>query len=256
MTMPRVVAREVLDHLAAADPAAQRSRRDLRRVHRAMGTRSIVASGWQSLWPSRRVTGPLKILEIGAGDGTLLLAVARTLAPAWPDVHLTLLDHQDIVSPATRAAYAELGWTTSVDVADVLDWAADRSAASATTSSAASAPRPCAPSWDLITTTLFLHHFDGPQLDALLVAIASRSHRFFACEPRRAWPALAGSHLVGAIGANEVTRTDAVSSVRAGFRARELSERWPGTGRAWHAQEYAAGLFSHCFGARRSEAEA
>jgi len=256
MTMPRFVAREVLDHLAAGDPAAQRSRRDLRRVHRAMGTRAIVARGWQALWPSRRVTGPLKILEIGAGDGSLLLGVARRLAPAWPAVQLTLLDRQDIVSPATRAAYAELGWTTRVEVADALDWAATGVPAADASSAAASAPTPGAPSWDLITTTLFLHHLDGAQLDALLAAIASRSHRFFACEPRRAWLALAGSHLVGAIGANAVTREDAVSSVRAGFRARELSARWPGTGRAWHAEEYAAGLFSHCFGARRSEAEA
>lgn len=249
MTLRRVVAPEVLDHLAAADPAARRSRRDLRRVHRAMGTCAIVARGWQALWPSRRVTGPLQILEIGAGDGTLLLGVARRLAPAWPAVQLTLLDRQDIVSAATQAAYAELGWTTRVEVTDVLDWVA-RGAAAAPGSAAG------APTWDLITTTLFLHHFEGAQLDALLAAMASRSHRFFACEPRRAWPALAGSHLVGAIGANAVTRADAVSSVRAGFRGRELSQRWPGTDRAWHADEYAAGLFSHCFGARRREAAA
>ena len=245
MTLPRVVAPEVLDHLAAADPAARRSRRDLRRVHRAMGTCAIVARGWQALWPSRRVTGPLQILEIGAGDGTLLLGVARRLAPAWPAVQLTLLDRQDIVSAATRAAYAELGWTTRVEVADVLDWAAAAAAAAAG-----------APPGGRITTTRLLHPFEGAQLDAVLAASASCSHRFFACEPRRAWPALAGSHLVGAIGANAVTRADAVASVRAGFRARELSQRWPDAGRAWHADEYAAGLFSHCFGARRREATA
>lgn len=250
MTPARVVGRETLDHLAPGDPAAQRSRRDLGRVHRAMGTRSIVARGWRALWPTQCVTGPLKVLELGAGDGSLLLAVARTLAPAWPAVTLTLLDRQDIVSPATLASFAGLGWTARVEVADALDWAA----AAGTTSGTVSTAAPDSPAWDLITTTLFLHHFEGAQLDALLAAIALRSRRFFACEPRRAWLALAGSHLVGAIGANAVTRVDAVLSVQAGFRGRELTERWPGTGTAWHVDEHAAGPFSHCFSARHAEA--
>ncbi|MBK9574655.1 MAG: hypothetical protein IPO43_19015 [Rhodoferax sp.] len=51
--------------------------------------------------------------------------------------------------------------------------------------------------WDLIVTNLFLHHFEGSRLTALLAAIAARGERFFACEPRRARVALAGSHLVG-----------------------------------------------------------
>ena len=242
MTMPRIVAAETLDHLAADDPRAERSRRDLRRVHRAMGTRGIVSRGWQALWPAQHATGRLKILEIGAGDGTLLLAVARALAPTWPRVELTLLDRQHIVSRPTLAGYAELGWHAKVKVADVLDWAAPADAALA----------PAAPPWDLITTTLFLHHFEGAQLGLLLNAVASRAGRFFACEPRRAWPALVGSHLVGVIGANAVTREDAVLSVRAGFRVREITALWPGSGAAWKSREYGAGLFSHCFSARRT----
>lgn len=253
MTLPRVVARETLDHLAPADPAALRSRRDLARIHRVMATRSVVTRGWQGLLPTPRVyaplnaalhaglDAPLKVLEIGAGDGTLLLGVAQRLAPAWPRVQLTLLDRQPVVSPATLAAYAGFGWSATVQVVDVLDWAAAEA-----TSAATSAKAP----WDLITTSLFLHHFEGAQLDAVLAAVAARTLRFFACEPRRAWLALAGSHLVGALGANAVTRADAVLSVHAGFRAHDISARWPGTG-TWQCQEYAAGLFSHCFSARR-----
>lgn len=244
MTRPRIVAAETLDHLPADDPAAQRSRRDLLRLHRAMGTRSILARGWQGVVSKQRATTALRILDIGAGDGRLLLGVARALAPTWPKVQLTLLDRLDIVGPATLAGYAELGWTAQVEVADVLDWAAQ---------SADAAPNASAPRWDLITTTLFLHHFDAPQLELLLAGVASSAHRFFACEPQRAWLALAGSHLVGAIGANAVTREDAVLSVRAGFRARELTALWP-AGAAWQIREYLAGLFSHCFSAHRTGA--
>ena len=241
MTIPRVVGTETLDHLAADDPVARRSRRDLVRVHRAMATRSIVIRGWQALVSPERARAPLKILEIGAGDGTLLLGVARSLAPAWPQVQLTLLDRQDIVSAETLASFSDHGWSAKVEVADALEWAAQAAGV--------------APRWDLITTTLVLHHVEGRQLDSLLAGVASSANRFFACEPRRAWLALAGSHLVGAIGANAVTREDAVLSVHAGFRASEITARWPRGDMDWQCGEFAAGLFSHCFSARRRGAD-
>ena len=106
----------------------------------------------------------------------------------------------------------------------------------------------------MITTSLFLHHFEGAELDLLLAAVAARCDRFHACEPGRSWLALAGSHLVGAIGANAVTRADAVLSVQAGFRHDEISARWPRAGVDWQLRESAAGLFSHCFSAHRSGA--
>ncbi len=240
--MLRHVAAEALDHLAPDDPAAMRSRRDLARVHGAMGTRSIVARAWRELVVAQRGGLPLRILEIGAGDGSLLLGVARALAPHWPPVQLTLLDRQDIVSRATLAGYAALGWTARVHVADVLAWAASPDGDAST-----SAP----PRWDLITTTLFLHHFEGRSLDRLLAAVAARTDRFFACEPKRSWLPLAGSHLVGAIGANAVTREDAVLSVHAGFRDQEITALWPQAGGAWRTREFGAGLFSHCFSAQR-----
>ncbi len=247
--MPRVVADETLDQLAPDDPAAQRSRRDLVRVHHAMGTRSIMATGWRALLPPPgQATRPLKILELGAGDGTLLLGLARALSPTWPSVQLTLLDRQQIVSPDTIAPYAALGWKVQVQVSDVLEWA---------TPGGDSTPGPTTPSrWDLISTTLFLHHFEGMALTRLLAAVESRTERFFACEPSRGWLALAGSHLIGAIGANAVTREDAVLSVHAGFRADEITGQWPGRANAWQLREYGAGLFSHCFSARRASAAA
>lgn len=244
--MPRVVSAETLDHLAPDDPVARRSRRDLVRVHRVMGTRAIVSRAWRALVSAPSAGAPLRILELGAGDGSLLLGVARSLAPHWPKVQLSLMDRQDIVAPATLAGFAEVGWSVQVEVADILAWAARPDEAALEEPSAR---------WDLITTALFLHHFKRHQLDLLLAAVASRSDRFFACEPSRSWLALAGSHLVGAIGANAVTREDAVLSVHAGFRGREISARWPQANPAWQLREAAAGLFSHCFSAQRAAAE-
>jgi hypothetical protein len=246
MTMPRRVGVEILDGLEPTDPAAERSRRDLRRVHRAMGTRSILLRALRQLTPPGPDAASIRVLELGAGDGTLMLSVARTMAPRWPPVELTLLDRQAMVAGETIAGFAGLGWTTDVDVVDALDWAG---------SSRGNRPRGKQMGrWDLIIANLFLHHFEGAQLQALLGAVAAGSDRFVACEPRRDWVALAGSHLVGAIGAGEVTRTDAVLSVHAGFRGNELSAEWAANGVDWRVQEYRAGPFSHCFCAEQAEA--
>ena len=227
MIAPRIVAAETLDYLAHDDPAALRSRRDLVRVHRAMGTRSIMSSGWKELISTDRSNAPLRILEIGAGDGTLLLGVARTLSRHWPPVQLTLLDRLDIVSPATLAAYEELGWSVRVELIDVLDWAGQDQC---------SLPSKAFRKWDLITTTLFLHHFESMQLSRVLTKVAACADRFFACEPKRSWLALL--------------------SVRAGFRAAEISAHWPQSiDDQWQLREFNAGLFSHCFSAHRAGAD-
>lgn len=247
MNMPRVVARETLDHLAEDDPDAQRSRRDLQRVHLAMGTRGILLRALAGSNVRHTGTGVLRLLELGAGDGSLMLGVARQWKAQgkaqWPSVEITLLDRQRLVTPATLAAFAQVGWTATVQVVDVLDWALD----------ALSQPeRGITARWDAIVANLFIHHFEESQLAALLAAIEARSNCFFACEPRRARLALAGSHLIGAIGANSVTREDAVLSVHAGFRGMEISALWPGQLEQWRLKEYSAGLFSHCFIAERA----
>ncbi len=244
MTLPRTVAAETLDGLAEDDPRAMRSRRDLRRVHRAMGTRAIVARALRELVGDRRDrAAPLRLLELGAGDGTLMLGVARALAPHWPAVELTLLDRQALVERTTVERYAALGWRAHACVADALDWA----------TAPADGEDDDTARWDLVVANLFLHHFEAAPLCALLGAVAARSDRFFACEPRRARLALVGSHLIGALGANAVTREDAVLSVHAGFAGHELSALWPcGPQDGWQLSEYPAGLFSHCFSARRT----
>ena len=237
--LTRVVSREVLDDLPQDNPLAVQSRRDLQRVHAVMRTRSILVQALKRMPGLRQINAPLRILELGAGDGSLMLGVAQALKPQWARVHLTLLDAQALVTPNTVARYAKAGWTAVSCVQDVFEWANPPSRAIRNAKPAAH--------WDLIVANLFLHHFEEPRLTHLLRAIADRSNRFLACEPRRAWLPLLGSHLIGALGTNAVTREDAVLSVHAGFRNQDLTALWPDVGDKWVVQEYAAGLFSHCF---------
>jgi 2-polyprenyl-3-methyl-5-hydroxy-6-metoxy-1,4-benzoquinol methylase len=241
--MPRIVTAEMLDGLAADDPDAMHSRIDLQRVHRAMGTRRILLRALRAMTARHSKAMPLRVLEIGAGDGSLMLGVAQALTPNWSGVELTLLDRQALIDPTTIQRYGDLGWAVIEKVGDVLDWAADHTGQH---KQAAVAP------WDLIVANLFLHHFEGGQLALILAAVASKTRLFFACEPRRSWLALAASHMVGTMGANHVTREDAVLSVHAGFNGDELTTLWPHQGGPWQLQEYSAGLFSHCFRAERA----
>ena len=211
-----------------------------------MGTRTILLRALRQLRPPGPDAATFRVLELGAGDGTVMLGVARAMAPLWPPVELTLLDRQALVDGATIAGFAGLGWCAGVDVVDALDWADASSGHQPGDNGAAR--------WDLIIANLFLHHFEGAQLSALLGAVAAVTDRFVACEPRRDWIALGGSHLVRAIGAGDVTRTDAVLSVHAGFRGNELTAQWAAEGADWRIQEYRAGPFSHCFCAEQAEA--
>ena len=100
---------------------------------------------------------------------------------------------------------------------------------------------------DIITANLFLHHMDDAALARLLFLVAARGKGFVACEPRRSQFALLGAHLVGVLGANDVTRHDAVASVRAGFRGADLSALWPRDGRT--LKERPVFPFTHVFAA-------
>lgn len=231
--LTRVVEPEILDVLPEHDPRARRSRRDLRRLNVIMASRRHVL---RALAITQLVDGPQEILELGAGDGTFMLRLARALGPRWPASYVTLLDRLDLVDAVTLAEVRDSGWQVDTTHVEVADWVAQPP------------PHP----WHLIVANLFLHHFDEPELRELLRAIAQRTDCFVVCEPRRGRGPLLASHLVGLIGCNDVTRADAVASVRAGFRADELSRLWPLDAGRWHLREYAAGGFSHCFVAERA----
>lgn len=234
----RLLVPELLDELPADDPRARRSRRDLKRINGWMMQSSIMARLLQFYGP----IPPSTILELGCGDGTFMLRVARKLAQHWSGVTVCLLDRQNLVTDETRDGFAALGWKTKIQTADVFD---------ALQESGSEKP-------DIIAVNLFLHHFDATALRSLLAMASGQTSFLAACEPRRSGFALAASRMTFAIGANDVTRHDAVVSVRAGFRGKELSDLWPSdanANEAWVLEEASSGLFTHIFAARRVEEE-
>jgi Methyltransferase domain len=228
MTFPRSLETELLDVLPADDPAAVQSRRDLRLLNAVMLHPAIMARRMR-----RHAVGtPRRIIELGAGDGCLMLRLSRRLARHWSRVAIVLVDRQDIVASRTRQAIASLGWRETSVRQDVFAYLA--------------AAEPA----DIIIANLFLHHFRPPQISEIFVQCAKLAPVFIALEPRRATLPLFGSRLIWLLGCNRVSRHDAVTSVRAGFRDRELSALWPDQ-RAWRLNEGSAGLWTHCFAAQQ-----
>lgn len=199
---------ELLDGLPFDDPRAVRSRGDLRRINvvmRQAGIADDLLARCNDLPRDR----PLRLLELGCGDGHGMLRIARRLVRRHPGAEITLLDRLPTVPDGTLAAFEALGWTVRVVVADVFDWLAGTDGR-----------------FDVAVANLFLHHFDDRDLARLMRAVAARARFLVATEPLRTGPSLLASRLVGAIGANDVSRHDAPASVRAGFRGRELGALW------------------------------
>ncbi len=222
--MQRVIEPEILDELPAEDPRAIHSRADLRRVNWFMNNPGTVAQ------VMRGMPVPKRILDLGAGDGSFALRVAQLCR--WRAVEFILLDRTASLSKSDEERFRRL---------DCHATSLQREALAGLHESGAV---------DVIWANLFLHHFKHGQLKHLLTAAAQHCALFVACEPQRSSFGLLGSRLLGLLGCNAVTRHDAITSVRAGFRDNEITLHWP-IQEGWSIQERPAGLFSHLFVARR-----
>ena len=182
--------------------------------------------------------GPLRMLEIGSGDGSFMLSVARQLARS-DGVELVLVDKAELVTEHRGEEFLALGWRVEAIAADIFEWFT----------------RPNAGPFDLICTNLFLHHFADPDLKRIFIALASRAPLFVATEPQRNLAALWSASLLPFIGANSITRHDASASVRAGFKGAELAALWPNADQ-YCLEEHSIGPFTHIFVAEKTAREA
>ena len=183
---PRVVLPEILDQLPAGHPDAQASRRDLRRINGWMGNYRWIASRLE-----RAADRPLRVLELGAGDGPVLQAIRADRRGRWK---WTGLDR------APRPAHWPEEW----------EWIRG---------DVFSEPWPEA---DAIVANLFLHHFDADRLRELFAKTPSSALRWVICEPARRARHLGQLFFLRCFGMNAVTWHDGRVSIAAGFVNEEL----------------------------------
>ena len=179
------------------------------------------------------VDAPRRIIELGAGDGSLMLRLSRRLARHWSGRrHYPRRPTRHCDSMRRERRLQSLGWRENQVTQDVFEYLAIAEPA------------------DIIITNLFLHHFRPPQISEIFTQCAKLAPVLIALEPRRATLPLLGSRLIWLLGCNHVSRHDAVASVRAGFRDSELSALWPNR-QGWNFDEGSVGLWTHCFVARK-----
>lgn len=229
--MERVVEPELLDELSPKDGAALRSRRDIRRLNGLMGHPRIAAS---AISETLRGCTKRRIVELGAGDGHLMLSVAERMRETGPGVEATLVDRLDVLDPGVRERFDGLGWRIRTETADATEWL-----------------RAAAPdSAEVVMANLFFHHFQPDALTEMLRLAARTARMVIALEPRRGrLPRFCGRFLWVA-GCGPVTRNDGYVSICAGFAGRELTALWPDAAN-WELTERSSGLFTHLFVARR-----
>src|SRR5262245_31852589 len=156
MRFERRVEPEWLDELPADRPEAVHSRRDLRRLNAWMGTVGTMARMLEVFGGPDRVR---HVIELGAGDGTFLLALARRLPRQWRGTTAVLVDRLMVVSRMTRAILSQAGWKVEIVTADVF----------------AGLARIPKQDGTVVLANLFLHHLETEPLRELLAQVAARS---------------------------------------------------------------------------------
>lgn len=191
--MNRIVEPEILDELMPDDPAALRSRKDLRMINSLMGGQRWIVRQLRNLGKVRR------IVELGAGDGEL----SQQLKACFPDSEVVSVDL--ISKPSTVPE--EVIWHEG----NVLDYGGfDQDT--------------------IVVANLFIHHLQEHELKLLGEQLADVRAVILA-EPHRVKSALFMGRLIFPI-INHVTRHDMMTSIRAGFIQGELGPVL-GTGFQW-----------------------
>ena len=203
--MNRVVEPEILDELAAGDPAAVRSRRDLRMINGLMGNFRWMRKTLKR-FPRER------LVELGAGDGVFLASLGGR-------------DEERVgVDLARRPEGIGEGvdWVEG-DVLEVLEGVLQGG--------------------EVVIANLFLHHFEGGPLGRIGGLLGECRALCFS-EPHRSRLALAEGYLLHPF-VNHVTRHDMMVSIRAGFRRGELPQFLGLDPQRWELREGSTLLGAH-----------
>lgn len=181
----RIVEPEILDHLPQDDPAARRSRLDLRHINFLMGNERWILRALE------RFPGAVSsmVCEIGAGDGRLAAKIHRR----FPCSRVSACD----LAPLPAGLDAAIDWRSG----DVFQQAP--------------------PPGGVLVANLFLHHFEGDDLKHLGRLCAGFDMLIFNEPNRSRMAALLGTLLNPFF--NHVTRHDMQVSIRAGFRRGEMA---------------------------------
>ncbi len=203
LTPARQRGSEILDD-PGHDPAlAIRSLRDVALANRFFGGRRAVLSAVKRVLEQAPASKePLVLLDVGTGLGDIPAAASR-MADSIRQPLVTV--GAELIPALAHAASAVCSHAVAADALRLPF--ADRSV-------------------DIVTCSQVLHHFDGPEADALLRECTRVARRAVVVgELRRSWLAIGGLWLASfLLGFHPVSRHDGIVSILRGFTRDDLHE--------------------------------
>lgn len=149
LTPPRSDRPEMMDRPGLARSDLDRALRDIRLVNRFLGGRRALLAALRPVL--RRAAGPLELLDVGTGGADLPLAMVRYARRMGRQLRVTALDRD--------SAIASIAARESADTPQVRVVTAD------------AFRLPFAPrSFDVVTASMFLHHFAHEDVVKLLAS--------------------------------------------------------------------------------------
>jgi hypothetical protein len=198
--MQRLVEPEIIDHLPPDHPDVIRSRKDLRMINFLMGNERWIARNLRG-FGTARARG---ILEIGAGEGTLL----KRLAGKYRGVPLRGCD----LAPRPDDLPEHIGW----DRRDVFESLVDAAEG-------------------ILAANLFLHHFTDDELPRFRPLIG-RFEVICVNEPYRTAQTITDAKIIMPL-VGRATKHDMPASIRAGFLHGELPRLLSLDSAEWRVRE-------------------
>jgi hypothetical protein len=198
--MQRVVEPEIIDQLPPDHPDVKRSRVDLKIINFLMGNERWIARHIAP-FPAALAKG---VVEIGAGEGTLL----RRLAKQHAGIPLTACD----LAPRPAGLPERIGW----DRRDVFESLAGVKGG-------------------VLAANLFLHHFEDDELERFR-PLVERFDVICFNEPYRVEQTILDARFMLPF-VGRATKHDMLVSIRAGFVPGELPERLGLDSAKWRVQE-------------------
>jgi 2-polyprenyl-3-methyl-5-hydroxy-6-metoxy-1,4-benzoquinol methylase len=200
--VPEIMDDPTLDrdlHLAAL--------RGLERLNALSNSKQILAGPIEMLVRQLGLERPLKVLDIACGAGDVAIQLSKYFARQALKIDIHGLDVSDLAISHASKKNNEAGANCQFSKLDVMSEALPDG-------------------YDIITTSLFTHHLDPPQIEMLLAKMADRArHMVLVNDLERSRFSLLSVYLATRVlTSSEVVRHDGPASVRAAFTAKEMLE--------------------------------
>jgi SAM-dependent methyltransferase len=179
--------------------------REIERVNRHLGGSGTLLDGLKPILATLPREQPVRLLDVGTGSADLPLAISRLARRIGRELIVTAVDRDPVTAAIARRAVAERP-EIDVVVADAADL-------------------PFAPrSFDIVTASMFLHHFPDGRLPVMLRSLAALSRRALLVNDlrRHRLPWLFIRVLTTATRRHPMFAHDAPLSVLRGFTPQEL----------------------------------